>query len=103
MLSASAKQIGMRQDASVRVKQSKSQQIVANADPNAPTRIVMSIRGQFEWTGCGLKLAARILEHQHGPTGVAHLIRRPWIRLLISSNFARFAGLYSRRQRMRVS
>jgi hypothetical protein len=37
----------------------------------------MSIRGQFEWTGRGLKLAARIPEHQHGPTGVAHEVQRP--------------------------
>jgi hypothetical protein len=47
MLSASAKQIGMRGGASVRVKQSKSEQIVANADVNALTAVVMSIRGQF--------------------------------------------------------
>jgi hypothetical protein len=77
MLSASAKQIGMRQGASLRVKQSKSRQIVANADPHAPTRVAMSMRGQFEWTGRGLKLAAPHLEHQHGPTGVAHEVKRP--------------------------
>ena len=47
MLSAFAKQIGMRGGASVRVKQSKSQQIVANADVNALTPLVMSIRGPF--------------------------------------------------------
>jgi hypothetical protein len=47
MLSASAKQIGMRGGASVRVKQSKSQQIVANVDVNALTAVVMSIRDQF--------------------------------------------------------
>jgi hypothetical protein len=34
-LSVSAKEIGMRQRASMRVKQSKSQQIVANADAGA--------------------------------------------------------------------
>jgi hypothetical protein len=47
MLSASAKQIGMRSGASVRVKQSKALQIVANVDVNALTAVVMSIRGQF--------------------------------------------------------
>src|SRR5262249_32021477 len=43
MLSASAKQIGMRQGASVRVKQSKSQQIVANAMIVRPSRGVPRI------------------------------------------------------------
>jgi hypothetical protein len=40
-LSASARQIGIRQGTSVRVKQSKSQQIVANAYPSASTTFAM--------------------------------------------------------------
>ena len=42
VVSASAKQIGMRQGASARVKQSKSQQIVTNADLNASTPVIKS-------------------------------------------------------------
>jgi hypothetical protein len=56
-LSASEKQTGMRQRASMRVKQSKSQQIVANADADTSTPVIVSIHGQFEGTGCRLKPA----------------------------------------------
>ena len=44
-----------RRSVPVGVKQSKSRQILANAEANPSNPVVMSVHGQFEGTCCGLK------------------------------------------------